>query len=100
MREKIRGETDRRLYAILARQARFSLILALFLCFSCGCAVVRSPLPPYPVIFIGWGKLDITHSKDASGELFSMTRDINTAEVLGEIIAAGGTIVSILAMCI
>lgn len=77
------------------------IALALALMFLCtGCAVVRSPLPPYPIVFIGWGKLEISHEKDASREVFILRREINTAEVLGEMVAAGGTIVSILAMCL
>ncbi len=66
-----------------------------------GCAVVKSPLPPYPIVFIGWGKLEISHEKKADGvEVFILRREINTSEVLGEIVAAGGTIVSIMAMCL
>lgn len=77
------------------------IALALALVFLCaGCAIVRSPLPPYPVVFIGWGKLEISHEKDHAKEVFILRREINTAEVLGEIVAAGGTIVSIMAMCL
>jgi hypothetical protein len=47
---------------------------------------------------MGWGAVEVTHERDTAGELFILKREINTAEVLGEIVAAGGTIVSLLAI--
>jgi hypothetical protein len=66
-----------------------------------GCAVVRDPLDG-KVVFLGWGKLEVCHERDSAGELFFMSRSINTGEVIAELLAGMATILSIVltALCV
>ena len=75
------------------------LVFAIILITITGCAIVRDPLPPRSIVFVGWGTIDCEHSKDVSGEYWHLHRDISTVECLAEIGGIVGTIASVAAMC-
>lgn len=85
----------------MKRRHLHSICLLLVLCSvgAFGCAVVRDPMPPNEIVFMGWGKVNVLHSRDADGtETYVFEREINTSEVLVEITGLCGAIASALAL--
>lgn len=77
----------------------FCAILCVLSINAFGCAVVRDPMPPNEIVFMGWGKVNVLHCRDADGaETYVFEREINTSEVLVEITGLCGAIAAALAL--
>jgi hypothetical protein len=76
------------------------ICLFLLICSVTGCAVVRDPMPPNEIVFAGWGKVSVVHTREKDSETYVFEREINTSEILVEISGLIGAVASALALCL